>query len=289
MYLGAHVSSSGGIENAVKTAKKYDINTIQMMPTAPMRWATKEIAQEDIEKFVEELKESGLKKILIHGIYLTNLARENKKLFHLGKEGLRVYLDFAKRVTDLIEEKDIDTEILGICFHPGSQKELSFEDSIERISEGITWVLDKVKGKQKLLIETTAGTGNNLGRSFSELKKMRDGVKDKKRVGFVIDTQHMYAAGYDIVNDLNGVIEDMDRELGIENIKAVHVNDSMTKLGSNKDRHVNLGEGEIGEKAIRNLLHKKEFKDIPFILETPALKTVKNMESEINKLKSLTK
>ncbi|KUK76499.1 MAG: putative endonuclease 4 [candidate division WS6 bacterium 34_10] len=289
MYLGAHVSSAGGIENAVKAAKKFDINSIQMMPTAPMRWATKEIAKEDIENFVNELENSGLEKILIHGIYLTNLAREDKQLFHLGKEGLRVYLDFAERVGELIEKKELDTEILGVCFHPGSQKELSFEDSIERISYGIDWVLDKVKGKQKLLIETTAGTGNNLGRTLTELKKMRDGVKEKSRVGFVIDTQHMYAAGYDLVNDLDGVIEDMDRELGIENIKAIHINDSKMKLGSNKDRHANLGEGEIGEKALKEILHRKEFKDTPFILETPALKSGKDMESEIKKLKELAK
>jgi deoxyribonuclease-4 len=287
MYLGAHVSSAGGIENAVKAAKKYNINSIQMMPTAPMRWATDEIAQEDIEKFVNEIEGSGLEKILIHGIYLTNLAREDKKLFHLGKEGLRVYLDFAERTANLIEEKELDCEILGICFHPGSQKELSFEDSIERISYGMNWVLDKVEGKQKLLIETTAGTGNNLGRTFTELKKMRDGVEDKERVGFVLDTQHMFAAGYDLVDDLDGVVEDMDRELGIENIKAVHVNDSKPELGSNKDRHANLGEGKIGEKAISNLLNRKEFKDTPFILETPALKKGGDIEGEIETLKKL--
>jgi len=289
MYLGAHVSSAGGIENAVKAAKKYEINSIQMMPTAPMRWATKEIEQENIEKFVKELKDSPLKKILIHGIYLTNLAREDKKLFHLGKEGLRIYLDFAERLGDLIEKEEIDCEILGICFHPGSQKELSYEDSIERISYGIDWVLDKVPGKQKLLIETTAGTGNNLGRSFTELRKMRDGVKDRSRVGFVIDTQHMYAAGYDLVNDLDGVMEDMDRELGIENIKSIHLNDSKTDLGSNKDRHANLGEGKIGEKATKEILHRNEFKDIPFILETPALKSANTIGEEIERLKEYAK
>jgi deoxyribonuclease-4 len=144
-----------------------------------------------------------------------------------------------------------------------------------------------VEGKQKLLIETTAGTGNNLGRTFTELKKMRDGVEDKERVGFVLDTQHMFAAGYDLVDDLEGVIEDMDRELGIENIKAVHVNDSKPELGSNKDRHANLGEGKIGEKAISNLLRRKEFKDTPFILETPALKKGGDIEGEIETLKKL--
>lgn len=287
MYIGAHVSSSGGIENAIKNADKFSINTIQMMPTAPMRWATDLIKQEKIDKFVETLKTSGLKKILLHGIYLTNLARKDKQMFHLGKMGLVVYLDFAERVNTLIEKEKIDCEILGVCFHPGSQKELSYEDSIERIVYGIEWVLNEVPGNQKLLIETTAGTGNNLGRSFTELKLMRDGVKDKSRVGFVMDTQHTYAAGYDWVNDMDGVIEDMDRELGISNIKAIHLNDSMMKLASNKDRHANLGEGKLGKDTIKKLLHRKELKEIPFILETPALKSDDTTREEIDHLKEL--
>lgn len=287
MYLGAHVSSAGGIENAVKNADKYDINTIQMMPTAPMKWANKLIPQEYIDIFVETLKTSNLKKILLHGIYLTNLARKDKQMFHLGKMGLVVYLDFAERVGKLIEDENIDCEILGVCFHPGSQKELSYEDSIERISYGMNWVLNEVPGNAKLLIETTAGTGQNLGRSFTELRLMKEGVDDQSRVGFVMDTQHTYAAGYDWVNDMDGVIEDMDRELGIKNIKAIHLNDSMMKLASNKDRHANLGEGELGEDTVKSLLHRKELKDIPFILETPALKSGSTMKEEIEKLKKL--
>jgi deoxyribonuclease-4 len=289
MYIGAHVSSSGGIENAIKNADKYSINTIQMMPTPPMRWVTDLVKQEKIDKFVETLKTSGLKKILLHGIYLTNLARKDKQMFHLGKMGLVVYLDFAERVNTLIKKENIECEILGVCFHPGSQKELSYEDSIERIVYGIDWVLDEVKGDQKLLIETTAGTGGNLGRSFTELKSMRDGVKDKGRVGFVVDTQHTYAAGYDWVNNMDGVVEDMDRELGIENIKAFHVNDSMVKFGSNKDRHSNLGEGELGRDTFKKLLHNSKLKNIPFILETPALKSDSTMEKEIENLKDLAK
>ena len=287
MYLGAHVSSAGGIENAIKNADKYEINTIQMMPTAPMKWANKLIPQENIEIFVETLKTSGLKKILLHGIYLTNLARKDKQLFHLGKMGLVVYLDFAERVGKLIEENNIDCEILGVCFHPGSQKELSYEESIERISYGMNWVLNEVPGTHKLLIETTAGTGNNLGRNFEELRKMKEGVEDQNRVGFVMDTQHTYAAGYDWVNDMDNVIKQMDEQLGLENVKAIHLNDSMMKLASNKDRHANLGEGELGTDTVKKLLHRKELKDIPFILETPALKTSGTMKEEIENFKKL--
>ena len=287
MYLGAHVSSAGGVENSIKEGDKYQINSIQIMPTAPMRWATKKIDDDTINRFVDTLKGSIVKKILIHGIYLTNLAREDKQLFHLGKMGLAVYLDFANRVSELIKKNDLDVEILGVCFHPGSQKELNYEDSLERISYGIDWVLDEVGGSQWLLIETTAGTGGNLGRAFTELREMRNGCKGKDRIGFVLDTQHTYSAGYDWVNDIDSVVEEIGETLSFDRVKSIHLNDSMASLGSNKDRHANLGEGKLGEQTVRNILHRKELKDIPFILETPALKSSLTMSKEIEKLKEL--
>jgi len=289
MYLGIHVSSSGGIQNSITNGEKYGVNSIQIMPTAPMRWATKLITDEQIDIFLDTLEKSSIKKILIHGIYLTNLAREDKQLFHLGKMGLVVYLDFAEKVAKGIRERKIDSEILGVCFHPGSQKELSYEDSLERISYGMQWVLDEVKGSQKLLIETTAGTGGNLGRNFTELRLMREGVREKERVGFVMDTEHTYASGYDWVNNFDGVVEDMDRELGIQNVKAIHLNDSMVECGSNKDRHANLGEGKLGKGTISNILHYKRFKDTPFILETPALKGDATIPDEVKMLMKLAK
>lgn len=289
MYLGIHVSSAGGIENAIKNGEKYGVNTIQMMPTAPMRWATKLISDEDIDNFVNELETSNIKKILIHGIYLTNLARGDKKLFHLGKMGLIVYLDFAEKVAKQIKERNIDSEILGVCFHPGSQQDLNYEESMERISYGIQWVLDEVEGDQKLLIETTAGTGKNLGRNFEELTKMREGVEDKGRVGYVLDTQHTFASGYNWVNDFNTVVKSIEKDLGLENVKSIHLNDSFPECGSNKDRHANLGEGKIGEDTFRKILKYEKFKDMPFILETPAMKSPKTIEEEVKVLRKLAK
>lgn len=286
MYLGANVSSAGGIYNAIKEAEKYKINTIQMMPTAPMRWITKDILDEEIEKFVNELEKSHVKKILIHGIYLTNLARKDKQLFHLGKMGLVVYLRFAEKASDLIKKRNIDSEILGICFHPGSQKELEAKESIERIIYGIDWVLNEVPGKQKLLIETTAGTGNNMGDTLEELRDIRKGVKDYNRVGFVCDTQHMYASGYDW-KDTNKVVKEIDEKIRLDNVKAIHINDSMVKLGSHKDRHENIGKGEIGEDSFKNIFMK--LSDKPFILETPALKDSSTMAEEISNMKELAK
>lgn len=287
MYLGIHVSSSGGIQNAIKNGDKYGVNAIQMMPTAPMRWATKLIDDDQVNVFLDVLEKSNVEKILLHGIYLTNLAREDKKLFHLGKMGLVVYLDFAEKVAKGIKKRGIDSEILGVCFHPGSQKELEYEESLKRISYGIQWVLDEVKGDQKLLIESTAGTGMNLGRNFEELRSIRNEVKQKDRVGFVIDTQHTFASSYDWKNNLNEVVTQIDTELGIENIKAIHLNDSMVDYASNKDRHADLGKGKIGADAIRNILHCKKLNNIPFILETPSLKTADGIEKEVATLKEL--
>lgn len=287
MYLGIHVSSSGGIQNAVKNGKRYGVNTIQMMPTAPMRWATKPIPDEEVNNFVNELENSNIKKILIHGIYLTNLARGDKKLFHLGKMGLVVYLDFAEKVAKAIEERGIDSEILGVCFHPGSQQDLDYDESLERISYGMQWVLDEVGGKQKLLIETTAGTGKNVGRSFEELVKIREGVKDKERVAYVLDTQHTFAVGYDWVNNFQGVVKEVEDILGLERVKSIHLNDSIPELGANKDRHANLGEGEIGKEAFRKILKYEKFKEMPFILETPAMKSPKTIEKEVEILREL--
>lgn len=289
MYLGIHVSSSGGIQNSIENGDKYDVNAVQIMLTAPMKWVTKLIQDENIENFVNRLEKSNIKKILIHGIYLTNLARKDKQLFHLGKMGLVVYLDFAEKVSKLIKQRNIDSEIMGVCFHPGSQKELSYEDSLERISYGIQWVLDQVEGNQKLLIETTAGTGNNLGKNFTELKLMREGVKEKERVGYVLDTQHTYASGYDWVNNFNGVVEDLDKELDIENIRSIHLNDSMVECGSNKDRHSNLGEGKLGKDTLKEILHYPKFKNIPFLLETPALKEYTSTLNEVKILKEFSK
>lgn len=284
-YLGAHVSSAGGISNALKEAEKYKINTIQMMPTAPMRWVTKDIPEEEIMKFADELERSGVKKILVHGIYLTNLARKDKQLFHLGKMGLVVYLRFAERVGEEIKKRKIDNEILGVCFHPGSQKELNAQESLERIIYGIDWVLNEVPGNQKLLIETTAGSGNNMGDTLEELRDMRKGVKEQERVGFVCDTQHMFASGYDWKNNTDNVVKEIDEKIGIENVKAIHINDSMADFNSHKDRHADLGKGKIGEDAFREII--KRLPDIPFILETPSLKSSATMQNEINKLKEL--
>ncbi|MBI2356733.1 deoxyribonuclease IV [Candidatus Dojkabacteria bacterium] len=281
-YFGAHVTSAGGHENAIKQAVKYGINSIQTMPTAPMRWALKDVPMEQVEAFAKEQKGSGVKKLLMHCIYLINLARQDKQMFHLGKMSLVTYLKYAEEVMKRCE----DLDVLGVTFHPGSAKDLTPEEGIKRISYGLNWILEQVPGNSMLLLESSAGAGAIMGDTLEELAAMRDGVEDKKRVGYVLDTQHMFVSGYDWTTDLEGIVKKVDSILGLENIKCFHLNDSMMAFNSHRDRHENIGKGKIGEEAMRALINHPKLKDIPFILETPALKSDTTMGEEIATLKS---
>jgi len=288
-YIGTNIG--GGIPKCLITAKKLNVDTIQMMPTAPMRWSSKEISDEIVDNFVQNLLDNPIKKILMHGIYLINLARGDSQLFHLSKLSLVTYLNFQSRVEQKItslpaEDKariSNEFEILGTCFHPGSAKDLGVEESLDRVIYGINWVLEN-SPKGMLLLESTAGAGNVMGDTFEELAKMRQGAEQKSRVGFVIDTQHTFASGYDWVNDLEGVVSAMDQIIGIENVKAIHLNDSMPALSSHKDRHANIGDGNIGMDSIMKIITHKKLTNIPFILETPALKDEDGILAELAKL-----
>lgn len=286
--LGVHIN--GGLAQAIKLAPKYGYDCAQIMPTAPMRWCTKEIDEEKVSPIVD-LPGTGLKKILIHGVYLTNLARKDKQMFHLGKISLVYYLNYAQKLIDLAKQNNIKVEILGVCFHPGSAIDLQPTEAIDRIRYGINWICEqtaKSAPDANLLLESTAGSGNVLGSSFEQLKEIREGVQEQfqSRIGYVLDTQHTWVSGYDWVGDLSGVTSKIESVLGVKNIAAVHLNDSAKELNSRKDRHANIGDGLIGLPAIKNIILHKLFvdNDIPFIMETPALKDEAGIQSELSKL-----
>lgn len=329
--IGAHIN--GGLLKAFEMAKKYSFDSAQVMPTAPMRWATKEIEaekgfpiiiptensandskiKEKIEQAEKILENNPLKNILLHGVYLTNLARADKQLFHLGKLSLLNYLNYAQTLIDSKSARKLHINILGVCFHPGSAIDLTAEEGLNRIAEGINWVFEesekslefvvntkknvkeitKRKEKAKLLIETTAGAGNVLGDSFEELEKMYNKVdkKYRNRVGFVLDTQHTWASGYNWVEDLDEIVKKIEDNLGERNVVAIHLNDSLMKFGSHKDRHANVGEGEIGREAIAKILKHEFFvkNEIPFIMETPSLKDEAGLVKELNSISSILK
>lgn len=297
-YLGAHIN--GGFSRAFDLSEKLDINSVQVMPTAPMRWSLKDIPVEKAallsdEKAVENLKRSPLKKILLHGVYLINLARKDKQKFHLSKMSLLTYLQFSEQLDQIIKKSELDLDVLGTCFHPGSVIDQTESEAIKRIGYGINWIFNKAEEngvtESKLLLESTAGAGNVMGDTVEELARMKDEVEDKyqERVGFVLDTQHMWASGYNWKEDLNVVMDKVESSLGWENIASIHLNDSMTDFASNKDRHADLGEGKIGEDAIKALINHEKIVEnkVPVIMEVPSLKDENGIKTQMQKLVKL--
>lgn len=289
-YVGATVSASGGLAKAIERGEALKVNSIQTMFSTPMRWSTKDIDEEQIEAMAVATAESEVKKLLFHGVYLINLARKDRQKFHLSKLSVQTHLDAARKLAASLKSHGSDAEVLGMTFHPGSAIDLDTEDGIKRVAEGLNWVLEKVPDAN-LLLECSAGAGNVLGDKLEELDAMRQLVdnKFKSQVGYVLDTQHMYVSGYDWKNDVEGVVEQVDAILGLEHVKAIHLNDSKTAFASNKDRHANLGEGEIGIEALTSIINHDKLKHIPMTLETPAMKSPEETQPEVEKLKKLAK
>ena len=262
-YLGAHVSAAGGFENGVKNGQRLGINTIQIHPAAPQRWNTKPFEEGKEDKFLALLPESGVEKIFFHGIYLINLANPDDEKFEKSCLSLLHHLQLLSRIKGH-----------GVIFHPGSFKDQPDEDQgFDRMIEGVNWVLERSPDDAMLLLEVAAGSGKIVGAKIDHLVRIYNGAKQKNKLGYALDTQHMWASGYDWHNDLDSIVNEVESKMGLENVHAIHLNDSKTELGSNKDRHANLGEGLIGLEAITNVVNHPKFQDIPFILETPDLGT----------------
>lgn len=288
MFLGANISFSGGSKKCIERANSVNINCLQTMPSPPIKWATKEFDEQVAINCVNALRNSSVKRILFHGIYLINLARQNKQLFHLGKMSLVTYLDLMYKITTLAQSEEVDFSPIGVVFHPGSVKDIEPDKAVDRVAYGVNWVLENSQGG-RLLLETTAGSGNVIGDRLEELAEVYEKVEQKDRVGFVLDTQHMWASGYNWETDLEDIINNIRKTIGIENVYAIHLNNSASDCGSHIDRHANLEEGKISAETIKKILHHPSLKDIPFILETPALKKPDSLVKEIKVLKDLAK
>lgn len=275
-FLGCHVSSAGGLENAILNGEILGVNTIQIHPSPPQRWNSQKFLEGSEKKFLEKKKDSNIQKVFFHGIYLINLANPDDSKFHLSKLSLVNYLDLLARISGD-----------GVIFHTGSFKDQVDEnEGFERIIKAINWIFEHSENSAKLLLEVSAGSGRVIGSKFSDLAKIYDGVKERSRLGFALDTQHMFGSGYDFKNNLEEIILDLEKTLGLENIKAIHFNDSKVDLASKKDRHENLGEGKIGEEVLKKFLNHKKLQEIPFILETPNLGILETAKIEVKKLKS---
>ena len=261
-YIGAHVSASGGVENAPINAHEIGAKAFALFTKNQRQWFSSPLTQENIKKFRENCSKYGYDPgmILPHDSYLINLGNPSKEPLEQSRKS---FLDEMKRC-----------ELLGLTllnFHPGSHlKQISEEECLKLIAESINIALDKTKGVTAV-IENTAGQGSNVGYRFEHLKFIIDLVEDKSRVGVCLDTCHTYTSGYDLKSEegYHTSMNEFDKVVGFSNLRALHVNDSKKELASRVDRHDNLGKGFLGEDLFRRIMNDPRFDNMPLILETP--------------------
>ena len=260
-YVGAHVSASGGVYNAVDNALAIGAKAFALFVKNQRQWTAKPLDEKTIAKFKEKLEASGIepKHVLPHDSYLINLGHPEDEKWEKSKNA---FLDEVHRCEQL--------GLVKLNFHPGSHlKKISEEECLDRIAEAMNWTLENSESVS-LVIENTAGQGSNLGYKFEHLAYLIDKVKDKSRVGVCIDTCHMFTAGYDIRTKeaYEKTWKEFDEIVGFEYLQGMHINDSKPPLGSRVDRHHSLGKGEIGLDAFRFIMNDPRMDDIPLVLET---------------------
>ncbi|TMC06255.1 MAG: deoxyribonuclease IV [Chloroflexi bacterium] len=258
--LGAHVDSSGGLHLAFERAAAMGADAIQVHPTPPNYWGSPKLDDDRAERFREAADAAGRPPFYFHAVYLINLAGDDATMRQRSESTLAGYLAAADRLG-----------ISGVIFHTGSHKGAGFEQLLPQITEHLKHVMERADpSTARLLIENNAGMGGCVGARFEELRAMMDAVGDP-RIGVCYDTCHAFASGYDerTAEAARATLDEWERVIGLEKLEVVHCNDSQTGLGSNRDRHANIGQGEIGEAGFRALLHDPRLRDVPFILEVP--------------------
>lgn len=261
-FFGAHVSASGGVENAPRNASAIGATAFALFTKNQRQWRSAPLSATSIEAFRRELAAATIdpRHVLPHDSYLINLGHPEEEGLERSREA---FLDEMQRC----EQLGLDR----LNFHPGSHlKKISVEECLDRVAESINIALRATKGVTAV-IENTAGQGSNVGFAFWQLRRIIDGVEDRSRVGVCLDTCHSFAAGYDLSSELacERTFEEFDREVGFKYLRGVHLNDALRPLGSRIDRHTPLGEGQIGWDCFRFIARDSRFDDLPLILETP--------------------
>lgn len=255
--IGCHLSSSKGCTAMGKEAVKIGANTFQFFTRNPRGGAAKPLDEKDMKAYVEFAKENGLGRILAHAPYTLNAAA--------AKEDLRQFA-FEVMKDDLYRLSFIPGSMYN--FHPGSHVKQGAEVGIELISDHLNRVLE-YNVNTTVLLETMAGKGSEVGRSFEEIQTIIEKTERNDMVGVCLDTCHVYDAGYDIVKNLDGVLQEFDEVIGLDRLKAIHLNDSKNPFASHKDRHEKIGEGSIGLEAMESIINHPKLRNLPFYLETP--------------------
>ncbi len=257
LNIGCHLSTTKGFENMGKEALKIKANTFQFFTRNPRGGKAKDIDQKDIDGLLKIMEENNFSKILAHAPYTLNACSADENTRKFAHEMME---------DDLRRMEYLPNNLYN--FHPGSHVKQGADVGINYIVDLLNSVLKKEQ-TTKVLLETMAGKGTEVGRSFEEIAEIISRVELKEHMGVCLDTCHVYDAGYDIVNDLDGVLEKFDEIIGLDRLYAIHLNDSKNPFNSHKDRHEKIGEGSLGLEAIKRIINHPKLKNIPFFLETP--------------------
>ena len=281
--IGSHVGMAGKemFLASVKEAESYGANVLMLYTGAPQNTRRKEIKDLNIEAGWAYAKQAGIREIVVHAPYIINLANTVKP------ETFELAVQFLEK--EIRRTAAMRSHILVL--HPGSALDAGAEAGIAQTVRGLNMVLDENEDEVFIALETMAGKGSEIGRTFEEIKAIYDGVNKKERLRVCFDTCHVNEAGYDLVHDYDGVFKHFDQVIGLDQIAVFHINDSLNPLGAHKDRHANIGQGTIGFETLHRLVHDPRFMEIPKILETPWLcaegetkKTIPPYKEEIQQL-----
>ncbi|MYL33448.1 deoxyribonuclease IV [Pontibacillus yanchengensis] len=261
--LGSHVSMSGKnmLKGASEEAFSYGANTFMIYTGAPQNTRRKAIEDLNIEAGIEHMNKHNIEEIIVHSAYIINIGNTVKPhVFELG-------VDFLSNEIERVEALQKANQIV---LHPGSHVSQGEEIGLSKIIEGLNEVFaNKPNTNCQIALETMAGKGSELGKTFEEIATIINGVEHSDKLSVCLDTCHVHDAGYDIVNDFDGVLEHFDKTIGLDRLKVLHINDSKNECGARKDRHENIGYGYIGFKALSYIVHHPKLTNIPKILETP--------------------
>ena len=257
LYIGCHLSSSKGFEAMGKTAVEIGANTFQFFTRNPRGGRAKDIDEDDVQRFLELSKRENFGKIVAHAPYTLNPCSASEKVRNFA---------FIAMEDDMRRMEHIPGNYYN--FHPGSHVGQGSEKGIAMIAELLNRVI-KPEQSTVILLETMAGKGSEIGGTFEELREITDRVELDDKLGVCLDTCHVSDGGYSVKDGLDSVIEEFDRVMGMDRLKAIHINDSLNPQGARKDRHARIGEGYLGAEAIADVINHPALKNLPFILETP--------------------
>ena len=277
MEFGAHMSSSGGIDSAIDRIVAVGGDCVQVFTQSPRMWRPTDHKPEAIERFREKRREAGIGGVVCHALYLVNLAAPDDEIYAKSVQAMRATVDAACAI-----------EADAVIFHVGSHLGSGFEAGLERTCAALAQILERCEGDTWLLMENSAGAGATIGRSLDELAVLLERLDHHPRLGVCLDSCHLYVSGYDVTDRgaVDSLVAELDDRIGLDRLRALHVNDSAAELGSNRDRHANIGDGLMGENLGAFLSHPA-FQHLSAYLEVPGENKTGPNATEIQKLRDL--